>query len=1166
MNVDKHLLQNTTLILLAVMVALLAGLSMVTYADEHEDYDVVEYDVDDMEPVEVPFGHGIHITADGISADETYELHYNNEYEMVESDEDEAHINLSPETLSHVGHYEVLDVADAMISVSEDEETDGESVVIDEVSANVDGLVVIYDEDEEQVATEEIDAETLYEHLLVSDVEGEEDEPFTFKAVVYDEDENELASSDEVTHEYDAEAFDSHEDEETEGANERFMAEFSVVENDDVYDRDAHVYHDKLDGDNLGTIWMGHELVLTDSEEVLEVGEDYRFEYVDGDTEEFIEEVRAVESDAGYNAELHIETDTEFGTGQYQVTDGDDVLTHWSVQEQTLSVEADETFINLNTDSTSSDLSVESNRNGPYDLFLSAESVDSEDVYALIDEDELFDSADYELEDDEHVRIMNVETTDEFIIPLDFESADDQMYDFHVEVADSTAHDNESIEAAFDAQGSASFDQGTYSQDRGDMVQMTIGMEATDEAVFRIAEDDYDVEFTVVDGSGDEEVDLLMDTYQAGEGGTIDEVFSTVDDDDFIVDADELELPSVSGDLSTGLYTLELEVGGDEADLSTLEIEERSSTSISTWVMPNDRQASMSDLEEYGYEQDNVAEEDWFVVEVEASGIFSNHLLTNDTHPAALVDLSERSDVDSYDELAGYDGDGLHEFNLHIEESDPARHAEPTTLRLEQAEELEINPSENKFYAFFDTSDEDVFDTFDEEFDANPTTDYDIHFNVTDDYRFASDDGNGDDLFQTVEIVDREVVPQLPSVTVDEEDLDTRFGLTVHENSTVTGETYVAPGTEVSVRVRSEGVNPILFRETAEVDEDGMISAEYDLSEVDVDREMTVQFFPLSDREDAVMIEPDVPPEIVDIDVNTPVITGEEVEFNPEIEDADEMALSYNWDFGDGDSSAAPVGVNVYDEPGTYNATLEVTDAADQSDEHEVEIVVEEAPNQPPSIEDLIGPSELEVGETANFGVVAIDDTDQDDLTYSWDFDDGTTATGVSASHSFGADGVYDVEVTVTDTEGESTTETHTVQVEGDAPDVGDDEEDEAELTVEVVDEETDEPIPGIAVGVEQDGENVDGDNTNDDGIVTFNLDHDEYEILVTAEGYEDFGAPVDLDEDMDITANMVAEGDGDDDGDDDDDPDQPGFTLLIAALAVIGATGYVYYRRQVQG
>ena len=83
--------------------------------------------------------------------------------------------------------------------------------------------------------------------------------------------------------------------------------------------------------------------------------------------------------------------------------------------------------------------------------------------------------------------------------------------------------------------------------------------------------------------------------------------------------------------------------------------------------------------------------------------------------------------------------------------------------------------------------------------------------------------------------------------------------------------------------------------------------------------------------------------------------------------------------------------------------------------------------NQPPVASFTAECSEL----ICTFDASASGDPDGEITTYDWDFGDGQTATGVTASHSYAADGAYDVVLTVTDDGGALGTASETVTVSG---------------------------------------------------------------------------------------------------------------------------------------
>ena len=72
---------------------------------------------------------------------------------------------------------------------------------------------------------------------------------------------------------------------------------------------------------------------------------------------------------------------------------------------------------------------------------------------------------------------------------------------------------------------------------------------------------------------------------------------------------------------------------------------------------------------------------------------------------------------------------------------------------------------------------------------------------------------------------------------------------------------------------------------------------------------------------------------------------------------------------------------------------------------------------------------------TAGLGVSVDGSTSSDSdgtiASYAWNFGDSATATGVTASHTYGSDGTYTVTLTVTDNSGATHTTTHSVTVTG---------------------------------------------------------------------------------------------------------------------------------------
>ncbi len=136
--------------------------------------------------------------------------------------------------------------------------------------------------------------------------------------------------------------------------------------------------------------------------------------------------------------------------------------------------------------------------------------------------------------------------------------------------------------------------------------------------------------------------------------------------------------------------------------------------------------------------------------------------------------------------------------------------------------------------------------------------------------------------------------------------------------------------------------------------------------------------------------------------------------------------LTYSWDFGDGKTSTGPVTGHTYTTIGTYTVTLTVDDGNGGTDTETVTITVTNtAPTASFTATPTFGQPPLDV----TFDASASNDANGDALTYSWDFGDGNSGTGVTTSHTYSNEGVYTVTLTVDDGNGGTDTESTTVTV-----------------------------------------------------------------------------------------------------------------------------------------
>jgi PKD repeat protein len=152
--------------------------------------------------------------------------------------------------------------------------------------------------------------------------------------------------------------------------------------------------------------------------------------------------------------------------------------------------------------------------------------------------------------------------------------------------------------------------------------------------------------------------------------------------------------------------------------------------------------------------------------------------------------------------------------------------------------------------------------------------------------------------------------------------------------------------------------------------------------------------------------------------------------------DSEGGALTYSWDFGDGDTSLRQNPDHTYLEPGTYTAKVTVKDPKGATGTASVEIVVNDPPgNVAPTVEAAGDPTAGKPPLAVQFSAAG-SDPDGDSLSYRWEFGDGGTSLLQNPSHTYTTAGTYEATVTVSDGRGGTATATVQVTVGNRAPTV----------------------------------------------------------------------------------------------------------------------------------
>ncbi|WP_218836400.1 DUF7827 domain-containing protein [Halorarum salinum] len=424
----------------------------------------------------------------------------------------------------------------------------------------------------------------------------------------------------------------------------------------------------------------------------------------------------------------------------------------------------------------------------------------------------------------------------------------------HDDTGVSVETDEVQVEEAGDEDIAVANDSVTDQQ--GDIAAITVELDETDTGSVVIGDyedDSYQANISVEDGDDDGEVTVLFNTYLAGmstgsdysasdvvsaEGdddtATLENFDSEQQDLDDLLDSGEYDIsvstsPITEGDASTAL--------NNEDDLSTLILEERSTDEMNLW------RASSDTIEEI---QDEDAEDQVSAVDdaVSNDGLTETDMVAgSDDGADQLVFQTSASGLEGLLDAAGADGDSVSEqlaaatssgqVALSIEQT------EATTGNNQDPKEVDVtsdslsvvsDSDENVYYIVFDPSAASFVE--DGEFEDGDA--YEAELSIADGRLLELDDEDvdGDGLASSSD--DYDSVNATFDYEAAEGSFDDPTNVTASENVSIEGETNIAPGSEVNVRIRSGDNTEPRFIETitATVQADGTLEATgFDLSD-----------------------------------------------------------------------------------------------------------------------------------------------------------------------------------------------------------------------------------------------------------------------------------------------------------------------------------------------
>jgi PKD repeat protein len=143
------------------------------------------------------------------------------------------------------------------------------------------------------------------------------------------------------------------------------------------------------------------------------------------------------------------------------------------------------------------------------------------------------------------------------------------------------------------------------------------------------------------------------------------------------------------------------------------------------------------------------------------------------------------------------------------------------------------------------------------------------------------------------------------------------------------------------------------------------------------------------------------------------------------VDDDATTVLEYRWFWGDGTKSewsTSNTASHVYARDGVYTTDVAVREATSSNGyadyfmvSESFQVTVRDLSNGAPDILDMSWtPATPSAGLAVAFTGLAVD-PEGDEIEYTWEFGDGTSACGSTVTHSYSSDGVYTVTLSVTD-------------------------------------------------------------------------------------------------------------------------------------------------------
>ncbi|EMA08983.1 PGF-CTERM protein/surface glycoprotein [Haloarcula vallismortis] len=649
----------------------------------------------------------------------------------------------------------------------------------------------------------------------------------------------------------------------------------------------------------------------------------------------------------------------------------------FEVIQQDLTADFDDDSVGTEGDSADVDFEIESDVRNNYAVNVSAEGLDRDELADIFKNNENIDVPDDAtvITESGDGDLVDVNSEDEFFADtekiqivgdaegdytLNFSDIDEGNYTIETNVTDTDASDSDNIEVVDTGDDEASFEQGVVSEERGDVANITIQLDNTDEATVQVGDKDDDNYFAiaeVTDDNDDGVAHVKFNSYRAGDGDASD-VLVPGDDETTIDEVEQHNYGSFGGDgvgqdiLEATDYDMKVVNGHvgvadnssetpyqeveNEDDVGTLSLGERSTENIQVWRAPSgtygddisdldaDETAPVYDLIESGNitQTGEVAIDDVnddVIIQVEASGLEGAF---TDGSGDLSISASEYGDA-SGPENAGESDE--HVFQTGFEDSDPGANTDTDITDISDAvasDDYTVIYDEANDTHFVAIDGADLADTDglgledEDEYAANFTV-----FDQTSD--LVDDDDDSEVVNESVQFLDADA-------TLNNDDDITVQAAAGQE---FRGTTNVAPSTEVTVRLRSQSSSsPFLLQPSGAVGPNGTFTATADLSERSPGTNFTAQ-----SRVDGSDVGDDIDGTIVEGETATVSISDQESDGSEVTVDSTQLSAGgfiviHDSSLLEGEVEGSVIGSSEYLEAGSHeDITITLDEPMDEN-------------------------------------------------------------------------------------------------------------------------------------------------------------------------------------------------------------------------------------------